>query len=263
MYMNEEKFRIFAEIHYINMKAISLILPIFMAISCAGSGSNSETDSFPAPAGGKVILTPINHGSLALSYKGFEIQVDPVGNYNGKSIDYSAFPKADLILVTHEHGDHLDPAIIAELSKEGTQVICNASSADKLPASEVMANGDSKEIRGISIKAVPAYNYTEGHTKFHPKGNGNGYVLGIGGLDIYIAGDTEDIPELAELKDIDVALLPANQPYTMTVEQCINAAGTISPKVLIPYHLGETDMQAIKDGLEGTGIKVILHEKLR
>ena len=223
----------------------------------------SDADTFPAPDGGEVVLTPINHGSLALSYKGFEIQVDPVGNFYGNPIDYSAFPKADLILVTHEHGDHLDPAIIAELSTEGTRVICNAASAGQLPAAEVMANGESKEINGISVKAVPAYNCTEGHTQFHPQGNGNGYLLSIGGLNIYIAGDTEDIPELAELKDIDVALLPANQPYTMTVEQCIKAAKTISPKVLIPYHLGETDVQAIKDGLEGTGIKVILHEKLR
>ena len=233
-----------------------------MAVSCSGV-QNDLVDSFAAPEGGNVIITPINHGSIAISFEGVEIQVDPVGSYYGKVIDYSAFPKADLILITHEHGDHLDPAIIAELSKEGTRVFCNASSAPSIPEAEIIENGDSCEVCGICVKAVPSYNYTEGHTKFHPKGNGNGYVLGIGGLNVYVAGDTEDIPELSELMDIDVALLPVNQPYTMTVEQCIRAAKTIAPKVLIPYHLGETDMQAIKSGLEGSGIDVILHEELR
>ena len=219
--------------------------------------------SFAAPQGGEVVITPINHGSLAISYQGFEIQVDPVADYYGTTIDYSAFPKADLILVTHEHTDHMDPVAIAGLSKAGTRVFCNPGAAEELASAEVMENGDSKTVAGISVKAVPAYNISPGHTKFHPKGHGNGYVLGIGGLTVYVAGDTEDIPELSALKDIDVALLPANQPYTMTVEQCIKAAKTISPKTLIPYHLGETDIEAIKTGLEGSGIEVILFEKLR
>lgn len=220
-------------------------------------------ETFKAPEGGKVSIDMICHGSIALEYKGFEIQVDPVVKNAGQTIDYAAFPKADLVLVSHEHGDHLDPSAIQIVSKEGTHVVCNGASASKIPGAEVMANGDSKQFGDITVKAVPAYNNSEGHTRFHPQGNGNGYLLGMGGLNIYVAGDTEDIPELAELKDIDIAFLPANQPYTMTVEQCIKAAKTISPKVLIPYHLGNTDVQAIKDGLEGTGIDVRLYDTLK
>ena len=129
---------------------------------------------------------------------------------------------------------------------------------------ETMSNGEStKADKGIIIDATPAYNTTEGRTQFHPKGNGNGYLLTIGGLRVFVSGDSEDIDEYAQLKDIDVAFLSANQPYTMTVEQCIHAAKVIKPKVLVPYHLSNTDMQAIKDGLEGTGIEVRLHESLR
>lgn len=241
--------------------SVALILSLF---GCAASPEYGEnTASFPAPDGGEVVITMINHGSIALSYKGFEIQVDPVGSIYGTKIDYSAFPKADLILVTHAHPDHLDPALVAELSKDGTRVLCNGASAAKLPGAEVMANGDAASVGPVSVKAVPAYNVTEDHAKFHPKGEGNGYLLSVGGLEVYVAGDTEDIPELADLSDIDVAFLPANQPYTMTVEQCISAARTVSPKVLIPYHLGDTDVQAIKDGLSDSSIDVRLFDSLK
>lgn len=221
-------------------------------------------ETFKAPRGGKVEITMVNHGSIALSYKGFEIQVDPVGKLQNSEVNYSAFPKADLILITHEHGDHLNADTVAALSKEDTRIFCNFASLKVLPEATVMKNGEVNTLEnGIVVNAVPAYNITEGHTRFHPQGNGNGYVLTIGGLKIYIAGDTEDIPELADLEDIDIAFLPANQPYTMTVEQCIRAAKTISPKVLIPYHLGDTDVEAIKSGLADTDIDVKLYDTLK
>jgi L-ascorbate metabolism protein UlaG (beta-lactamase superfamily) len=120
-----------------------------------------------------------------------------------------------------------------------------------------LANGDSVAYRDdITLKVVPAYNYSEGRTQFHPKGRDNGYILTIDGLRIYIAGDTEDIPEMAEIKDIDIAFLPCNQPFTMTPEQLVRAAKVIKPKVLFPYHYGQTDLSTIPAQLEGTGIDV-------
>lgn len=206
-----------------------------------------------------VDITLIKHGTIAITFKGKWIHVDPVMDL-GKPTVYSAeFPKADAILITHEHGDHLDEHAINSLSKADTRLIMNYKSWDKIGHGDVMDNGDRGSLpgRGI-IVAVPAYNTTQGREKFHPKGNGNGYVLSLDGLRIYIAGDTENIPEMAELEDIDVAFLPVNQPYTMTVEQCVAAASIISPKVLIPYHFGETDIRSLPGRLPE--IKVLLRD---
>ena len=203
------------------------------------------------------MLTLIKHGSLALDYNGLSVHVDPVTEC-GKHTDYAVeFPKADIILVTHEHFDHLDKTAIGALSKAGTQLVTNARCAEMLGYGTVMGNGDSMDLPGgIHLDAVPAYNYTDGHTQFHPKGRDNGFVLTIDGLRIYIAGDTEDIPEMAELKDIDLAFLPVNQPYTMTVDQCIRAAKTLSPKVLIPYHFSQTDLSSIPGALTGIDVRL-------
>ena len=119
-----------------------------------------------------------------------------------------------------------------------------------------MANGDKLQLADVSVEAVPAYNSTVGREQFHPKGRDNGYILTIDGLRIYIAGDTEDIPEMAQIKDIDIAFLPCNQPYTMTPDQLVRAAKVIKPKVLFPYHYGQTDLSSIPAQLEGTGIDV-------
>ena len=242
----------------IMLKFMSL-LSILGLFGC-GSAPAYEVETFKTGSGEPVNVTLIKHGSLAVSYKGKSIQIDPVGGL-GKPTNYAKeFPKADVILITHEHGDHLDKAAIDALYEEGkTVIVTNANCAAKLGKGKVMANGDSMTILDeIRLDAVPAYNYTEGHTQFHPKGRDNGFVLTIDGLRIYIAGDTEDIPEMAELKDIDVALLPVNQPYTMTVEQCVKAAKTISPKVLIPYHFSNTDLSGLTEQLPG--IKVLLRQ---
>ena len=209
-------------------------------------------ETFMTDNGLPVRITLIKHGTLEIVCKGLSIHIDPV---SGLSIptDYATeFPKADLILVTHEHGDHFDRTAIEALGGNADNLITNARVAEMLGWGAVMANGDSRDLPGgIRLDAVPAYNYTEGHTQFHPKGRDNGFVLTIDGLRIYVAGDTEDVPEMAELKDIDIAFLPVNQPYTMTVEQCVNAAKVIQPKVLIPYHFSQTDLSGLPDQLPG------------
>ncbi len=217
-----------------------------------------EVERFLTDSGAPVDISLIKHASLELRYKGMSIQVDPVKALGQKETDYATeFPKADFILVTHEHFDHYDQAAIGMLTGEKTQVVTNARVAQMLEYGTVMANGDALELLAdIRVEAIPAYNTTEGHLQFHPKGRDNGYVLTIDGLRIYIAGDTEDIPEMASLKDIDVAFLPVNQPYTMTPEQCIHAAKVIGPKVLIPYHYSNTDLSGLPSALPEMDVRI-------
>ena len=221
-----------------------------------------EVERFCTPSGAPVEIWLIQHASLAIAYKGLSIQVDPVVKL-GKVIDYAAdFPSADYVLVTHEHGDHFDKDALAIL---GGFVVTNARCAEMLGRGTVLENGQSAtftEERSsgsqelFTVDAVPAYNTTEGHLQFHPKGRDNGYILNLDGLRIYIAGDTEDIPEMADIKDIDIAFLPCNQPYTMTPEQCIKAAKVVNPKVLIPYHFGQTDVSGIPAALPGMDVRI-------
>ena len=214
-------------------------------------------ERFLTPSGRPVDITLIKHGSLEIRCNGISVQVDPVSGL-GKPTDYGTeFPKADVILVTHEHHDHLDKDAIAALMKEDTQLVSNVSCVEALGWGTALSNGDVTVVAGdIKVEAVPAYNTTEGHHQFHPRGRDNGYVLTVDGLRIYVAGDTEDIPEMAQLEDIDVAFLPVNQPYTMTPEQCISAAKVIKPKVLIPYHYGQTDVSGIPDALPDIDVRI-------
>ena len=232
------------------------ILAASVLVTTGCVAGNYQTDTFKTKGGKEVVITAIKHASLRIQYDGLEIQVDPVAEY-APATDYSAFPKADVILVTHEHFDHFDRGAIAALRKDATEVIANPAVQKMLGFGVAMTNGDSRATaKGIKLDAVPAYNTTPGHTQFHPKGRDNGYVLTIDGLRIYIAGDTEDIPEMANLKDIDVAFLPCNQPYTMTPEQVAKAARTIKPKVLFPYHYSQTPVKRVAELLAGSGIDV-------
>ena len=216
-----------------------------------------EVDTFSTPSGKTVKIHALVHSSIRIEYDGKEIEIDPVTKLGEKTIDYAAMPKADYIFVTHEHFDHLDTAAIKQLTGDKTQLITNQRCAEMLGYGTVMANGDMLQLApDITLEAVPAYNITEGHQQFHPKGRDNGFILTLDGLRIFIAGDTEDIPEMAEIKDIDVAFMPCNQPYTMTVEQLVNAARMVKPKVLFPYHYGQTDVSGIPSQLENDGVEV-------
>lgn len=230
----------------------------YLAWTEAGKpASLCDVEGFKTASGEPLTITLIKHSSLEIRYEGLSIQVDPVSGY-GKPTDYATgFPKADIILITHEHGDHFDKETIAALRKEDTQLLANARCADMLGWGKALSNGESTVLtKGIILDAVPAYNTTEGHLKFHPEGRDNGYVLTLDGFRIYIAGDTEDIPEIADLKDIDIAFLPVNQPYTMTIYQCVKAAKTIAPKVLIPYHSGKTDISSLPELLPGIDVRL-------
>jgi len=200
-----------------------------------------ETDVIKT-VGGNITITFIGHATLMFQIKDKIIHVDPWSNL----ADYSKLPKADIILITHHHPDHLDTNAIANITNQGTQVILTSSVYDILKKGIVMNNGDIKTIDGFEIQAVPAYNTTEGRDKFHPKGRDNGYIITIGKKRIYIAGDTENIPEMASLKNIDIAFLPMNQPYTMLPEQVADAVSKFHPKILYPYHYGDTDISKLK-----------------
>ena len=216
-----------------------------------------EVDVFTTKSGKTVTFHALTHASIRMQYDGKEIEIDPVTKLGNKEIDYAAMPKADYLLVTHEHFDHFNQEAIKMLSGEKTRFITNKRCADMYGKGEVMKNGDKLQLTDdFTIEAVPAYNYTAGHTQFHPKGRDNGYILTIDGLRIYIAGDTEDIPEMTAIKDIDVAFLPCNQPYTMTPEQLVKAAKIIKPKVVFPYHYGQTDVSTLPEILKAAGIEV-------
>jgi len=196
---------------------------------------------------GPLTIYFIGHATIMMRYKNLVIHVDPVSEY----ADYKKMPKADLILVTHEHHDHFDAQAIAAVTKKGTAVVLNNAARNLLKSGQALEQGDSAMIHGIKIKAIPAYNTTQGRDKFHPKGRDNGYVLSISGRNIYIAGDTENTPEMAQLKDIDIAFLPMNQPYTMTPEQFAQAVKDFKPKIVYPYHYGETDPAGLQELLKG------------
>lgn len=190
--------------------------------------------------GSEIKLTFIGHGTLMIEHQGRVIHVDPWS----KLADYQKLPPADMLLITHEHQDHYDATAIAQASKPGTTVIYTETIGSERNDGKVFKNGDAQVIDAINIEAVPAYNLVhlrEDKQPYHPKGRGNGYVLTIDGKRIYIAGDTENVAELKELKNIDVAFLPMNLPYTMTPEMVADLAMAIKPKILYPYHFGDTD----------------------
>jgi L-ascorbate metabolism protein UlaG (beta-lactamase superfamily) len=197
-------------------------------------------------------ITFLGHGTLMLDYNGWIIHVDPVS----AEADYAALPPGDLILVTHEHGDHLDAAAVARITRPGTVIVANPAAAGKLRGAVVLRNGESTTAGSVKIEALPAYNTSPGRDRFHPKGRDNGYLLTIAGKRIYIAGDTEETPEMKALKNIDIAFLPMNQPYTMTPEQVAKAARAFKPRVLYPYHTGDTDTARLAALLEGKGVEV-------
>lgn len=207
-----------------------------------------EQDIIPTSAG-ELKITFIGHGTLMFDFGGKIIHVDPVGRY----ADYTKLPKADVILITHEHGDHLDPGAISSIRTEKTDIVLTEKCAEKVKEGIIMKNGDTKTVQEILIEAVPAYNIVHmrrGGVPFHPKGVGNGYIITFGDKRVYVAGDTENTPEMKKLTNVDIAFLPMNLPYTMTPEMVADAARAFRPKILYPYHYGDTDTSRIVELLK-------------
>jgi L-ascorbate metabolism protein UlaG (beta-lactamase superfamily) len=199
---------------------------------------------------GDLKITFIGHASVMFTFNGKIIHVDPVF----READYNKMPEADLILITHEHGDHFDLEAIETLRTEDTKIILTKICAGKVADGIIMENGSIKTIGGFTIEAVPAYNIVhkrKNGNPYHPKGVGNGYIITFGDKRVYLAGDTENTPEMKELKNIDIAFLPMNVPYTMTPEMVADAATTFKPKILYPYHFSNTDTSIILELLKG------------
>jgi L-ascorbate metabolism protein UlaG (beta-lactamase superfamily) len=210
--------------------------------------SQFETDILPTSAG-DLAITFLGHGSLLLVFQGKNIYVD----VSGEAADYSRLPKADIVLFTHEHSDHLDPQALSLVSTGKTALVYTEACARQVRGGIVMRNGDRQTVAGIPVDAVPAYNLVykrENGQPFHPKAVGNGYILTFGDTRLYVAGDTENIPEMKALKNIDIAFLPMNLPYTMTPEMVADAAKAFRPHILYPYHYGKTDTQKLVELLK-------------
>jgi L-ascorbate metabolism protein UlaG (beta-lactamase superfamily) len=211
--------------------------------SLAFSQDQFESDTI-STSSGDLKITFIGHGTLMFEFNNLVIHVDPVGRY----ADYSKMPKADIILVTHHHGDHLDPDAIDLIQKKDTDILLTKTCFDQIKKGTVLNNGESKTVKGIKVEAVPAYNLVHKRSNgelFHPKGIGNGYVITFGDKKVYVAGDTENVPEMKKLSGIDIAFLPMNLPYTMTPEMAADAVKMFNPKIFYPYHFGETNVDEL------------------
>ena len=247
------------------MTSVLPVLALTTALTLAGSAAfaqdtentGQETMNFET-SGGPLMVTPLGHGSLRLEFGGKVIHVDPYSEV----ADYSAQPKADWVWVTHDHPDHYDPAALEAVQTENTQYLMDATSAEKFGSGDavtVMQNGDETTADGITVRAVPAYNLVQGPepgAKFHPKGQYNGYLATFGDFTVYIAGDTECIPEMGSFGAVDLAFVPINLPYTMPPEEAVGCIKVVSPTVVVPYHQGEADPQIVADALRGSDVEV-------
>ena len=239
------------------MKKHYIIILLFILIFSTSLSAQKQLkkDTIPTSAG-NLEVTFVGHGTLMFSFGGKVIHVDPFGNV----ADYSKMPKADMVLITHDHRDHLDAKALDGIRTDATKTILTEKCAEKLGGGTAMKNGDVKTIDGLTIEAVPAYNLVhmrKNGKPFHPKVSGNGYIIKFGDKRVYVAGDTENIPEMKNLKGIDVAFLPMNLPYTMTPEMVADAAKAFKPKVLYPYHYGKTDTSQLVKLLKDTeGVEV-------
>ncbi|HMH64855.1 MAG TPA: MBL fold metallo-hydrolase [Rhizomicrobium sp.] len=228
---------------------------LFSAALIVPALAADQTQNFNTQAG-LVRITPIYHATALIVQGRDNIYIDPA-----KPAKIEGLNSADLNLITDIHGDHMDAADVAALSKAGTMVIAPAAVAKTITQAKVLANGESTRWHDWKITAVPMYNVTHNQPNgqpYHDKGRGNGYVLTYGAKSFYFAGDTEGTPEMRALKNIDVAFIPMNLPYTMTPAEAADAVKAFHPKVAIPYHYKGQDIAIFQKGLEGTGIEVRL-----
>ncbi|MBL7213571.1 MAG: MBL fold metallo-hydrolase [Desulfobacteraceae bacterium] len=241
------------------MKKLFLLFNFFvlMFVAVAAAQTAFEKDVIETDSG-NLEITFLGHGTLMFTFGDKVIYVDPWSRLT----DYSKMPKADIILLTHHHGDHLDLKAIEQIRTDKTQVVLTEKCADRVKGGLLLRNGDVKGVGDLKIEAVPAYNMVHMRSKgvpFHPKGIGNGYVITFGDKRVYVAGDTENTPEMKKLRNIDIAFLPMNLPYTMTPEMVADAAKAFKPKILYPYHYGGTDTSEIVELLKdarGTEVRI-------
>ncbi|HWK68003.1 MAG TPA: MBL fold metallo-hydrolase [Rhizobiaceae bacterium] len=222
-------------------------------VASTASAQDAPANTIPVQ-GGQLVIHPVSHASLVLVAGDTVIYADPVGEASA----YQSFPPPDLIVITHEHSDHFNADTLSALVGEKTKLITNPAVFEKLPEklrgiASPLANGEKTEAAGIAIEAIPAHNTTPERLQYHPKGRDNGYILTLAGARVYLAGDTEDIPEMRALKNIALAFVPMNLPYTMTVEQAASAVNEFKPKVVYPYHYNGSDVEQFKRLVEQGG----------
>lgn len=238
----------FVEIIFVEMKTHCLILLNVLIMFASCRSQQFEKDTFQNKKG-ELVISFIGHGTLMIEYNQMVYHIDPWS----KLADYHQLPKADFILLTHHHPDHLDKSAINILKKEKTIIIGTKKCQEELAVVQSLKNGESAQLGEVYLYVVPAYNVVNkrnDNQPFHPRGEGNGYVIDMDDLRIYIAGDTENIPEMKSIKNVDIAFLPCNLPYTMTPEMFADAVKMINPKVLYPYHYGDTDLNVLKQLLK-------------
>ncbi len=236
------------------MKLLLALPCVFLALSSL-SYSATAAQTF-STAAGDVTITPLNHATTRIEAGGKTIYLDPA-----KPVQFAASPKADLILITDIHPDHMDPASVAGIVKSGTDILAPPAVVATIASAKPIANGETKTWQGWTIEAIPAYNLKRGPAPgklFHDKGRGNGYLLTYGGKRFYFSGDTEGVPEMRALKNIDVAFVCMNLPYTMPPDEAADAVKAFHPKVVIPYHYRGSDLTVFTKALDGTGIEVRL-----
>ena len=236
------------------MRKSYFFIPIFVCFMAIGAAAQADfkTDILKTSQG-DLEITFIGHASLMFGFKGKIIHVDPFG----QMADYSKLPQADMIILTHDHRDHMDPEALESIRTQKTILVLTEACAQKIKGGIVMQNGDVKTVEGLKIEAVPAYNLVHMRSEgvpYHPKGAGNGYVITFGDKRVYVAGDTENSPEMKALQNIDCAFLPMNLPYTMTPEMVADAAQAFKPKILYPYHyhFGKTDTSKLVELMQDT-----------
>lgn len=241
------------------MRHVLTSLLVISALSTITSAQKIHQTDTIKTSSGNLVITFIGHGSLMFYFDNLIIHIDPYS----KMADYATQPDADLVFITHDHQDHLDTTALNLIRKKGTTVIGPQSIAKEVSDAVFIKNEESKVVKGVPVKAVPAYNIVnkrENGQPFHPRGEGNGYILTLGDKKLYIAGDTENIPEMKQFQDIDIAFLPVNLPYTMTPEMASEAARAIQPKILYPYHFGDTDISRLTELLKTEDIEVRVRE---
>jgi L-ascorbate metabolism protein UlaG (beta-lactamase superfamily) len=227
---------------------LKLTFAFFLCSSIIFTNAQRPEPDHEKVEGGELTIQPINHATLVLTYHNKNIYIDPTGGADA----FKGLSAPDLILITDIHGDHLDPKTIDAINTAKATLVVPQAVADKLPATMdkqkvvIVKNGDKTMQQGISIAAIPMYNLPEAPDAFHTKGRGNGYILNISDKNIYISGDTEDIPEMRELKNIDIAFVCMNLPYTMDVNQAAQGVLAFKPKVVYPYHYRGQDVNTFK-----------------